>query len=60
MKYAVISNDQLSQLEEEVQKFINMGWKPQGGIAISTHVYTDRGDGEVCSKTEYLQAIIGP
>jgi Domain of unknown function (DUF1737) len=34
MKYEIIVGNSQLELEEEVQRYLDSGWKPQGGVAI--------------------------
>jgi len=36
MEYKVVAKVRLYELEEEVNKLIKDGWKPQGGIAVTS------------------------
>ena len=40
MKYKILENNHRSNLEDEVNNFLNSGWTLQGGISVSK-----RGDG---------------
>ncbi|HBA85036.1 MAG TPA: hypothetical protein DCZ95_13160 [Verrucomicrobia bacterium] len=35
MKYKILSQHESSKLTEEVQKHINEGWDPLGGVAVA-------------------------
>jgi hypothetical protein len=52
MEYTVIKHDSIEALIEVVNEYIQDGWKPLGGVAISTSV----GSGSY-SQSEYAQAM---
>jgi len=49
MKYEIITEENPRMLEQVVKEFIEMGWKPLGGVCVSFSV--DSGE-------EYCQAMI--
>lgn len=38
-KYKILISQEIADLENKVNHFLNNGWKPQGGIAISNGNY---------------------
>lgn len=57
MKYCLVVEDDLDKFLHTVQKLIDAGWKPQGGIAVSHGVFTDRDDCTVSSPV-WAQAMV--
>lgn len=54
MAYVILSEESLTELQNNVNEFIAHGWKPIGGVAIS-NVYV-RPDNEM--EREYCQSMI--
>lgn len=57
MKYSVICEETLPELETEVAIYIGDGWEPLGGIAVCLEPSND-GDGGEYQKPYYYQAMI--
>lgn len=55
MRYTVLSRYELTNLINDVQEYIELGWIPQGGIASATWV-----DGWDIHQFRFLQAMIHP
>jgi hypothetical protein len=56
MEYQVIvSAESLQDLINKVNEEIRLGWKPQGGVSMTSHVFTDLGNKPALI---YVQAII--
>lgn len=47
-EYKILDNDYKSSLISEVNKWLKLGWKPQGGVAV----------GETMVRRTYFQAMI--
>ena len=62
MKYKILTSDTSSLLEQEVNNFLQDGWKLQGGISVSQsfETYENSRKGYTESDTDYtfVQAII--
>lgn len=60
MKYQVISRSAASDLATEVCDLMEQGWRPLGGVSVSSHAYTYTGrKGEdTCEEYTYAQAMI--
>ena len=57
MKYILIRDDKLEHLEVLVNDAIEIGWKPQGGIAISHAAIKNEREGWREIDKEYVQAM---
>ena len=42
VEYTVVRENTLHQLEKQVRKLTEKGWKPKGGIAASNNIGTDQ------------------
>ncbi len=56
MEYYVVFNTKCTLLEAEVNERIRAGWKPLGGIAVSTD-FAYREDGDNHSEIYFAQAM---
>lgn len=52
MRYSIVQHSDLSGLNKLVNKAIQKGWEPQGGIAVSSSVYS------FGRNTVYCQAMV--
>ena len=52
MKYAIVETGSLEDLHDQVNEWIDKGWKPQGGICVQT--YTENRAEHDC----FYQAIV--
>jgi hypothetical protein len=57
MIYNVLCQQTVSQLVEEVNEYILLGWQPIGGISVSNFEMRDR-DGDLIIGSEYVQALV--
>ena len=54
-KYKILKSHNRHDLDEEVELYMETGWKPQGGVAVDNFMYTSSGSPELVSS--YAQAM---
>ena len=57
MKYKVLRNKDLNELEQEVNEHLENNWMLQGGITCSSEMFTDCEGKNQITELTYYQAI---
>ena len=57
-EYMVVSKNNIAELVNDVNRYIAVGWQPQGGISVALVPTWDREERSDGYESEYCQAMV--
>lgn len=58
MKYRIVIEDTASSLGDAVSGLLELGWRPQGGVAVVNYTYENERKGYTESEWVWAQAMV--